>query len=388
MSRKIETKAVHAGAGANPTSAVSMPIFQTSIFRLGTCADGAEICSQIAPAELYTRWGNPTTAAMEAAVAELESAEGAMAFASGMGAVSAAVLSRVRAGDHVLAQRNLYGGTVELLGQFLAQMGAQTTFADAGDFAELVQDNTTLIYVETPANPATEVVDLEAVAAIGRARGVFTICDNTWASPINQRPIELGIDGVVHSATKYLGGHSDVISGVVAGPREWLESVWRYLKILGACPSPHDAWLVLRGLKTLAVRVRQQNDNAMQIAEVLDAHPAVAAVHYPGLAHHPGHAIARRQMHGFGGMIAFDLAGGLSAGRKLLDGFELITQAVSLGGTETLAVHPASTSHACLTDAQREAAGIGPGLIRMSVGIEAAEDLIVDLVAGLDRLSG
>ncbi len=385
-SRGFSTRSIHAGAEANPTHALAVPIFQTSTFRFDSAEHGAAMCTATAPAELYTRWGNPTTRALELALADLEGGEAALAFSSGMAAGATAVMASVQGGDHVVAAQCLYTGMTELFERVLPPLGVTTTFVDPADpraFERALTPATRMLYVETPANPTLAVTDLAAVAELARRHGIFTIADNTWASPVNQLPLELGIDAVVHSATKYLGGHSDLIAGAVVGARPWIERVWFYLKIFGGCPSPHDAFLLHRGLKTLSLRVERQNATAQQLAELLAAHPAALAVHYPGLPDHPGHEVARRQMRGFGGMLAFEVAGGLEAGRRMLDSFGLITHAVSLGGVETLAVHAASTTHAPLTPEERRRAGIGEGLIRMSVGLEDAADLIADLEQAL-----
>ena len=385
----FETRAVHAGAEVNTTHSVSMPIYQSSTFRFDSCAHGADLSQQVNPDELYTRWGNPTVTALSRAVADLEGGEAALSFSSGMGAGSAAVVATVAAGDHCVVANCLYAGMTELFEGVLDRFGVETTFVDPADLNAIeaaVRPNTKLIYVETPANPTLAITDLAAVAAIGRKNGVFTIADNTWASPYNQRPIELGIDAVVHSATKYLAGHSDVVAGHAVGPKAWIDKVWKALKIFGACPSPNDAWLVSRGIKTLAVRVPVQNANAMALAEFLDDHAAVEKVHYPGLASHPGHAIAAKQMDGFGGMLSFEVVGGVEAGQAVIEGLRLVTHAVSLGGTETLAVHAASTTHAPLSPEARERAGVTPGLIRVSVGIEGAADLIADFAQALERV--
>ncbi len=377
----FHTRAVHAGDDANETSAVAMPIFQSSTFRFDSAAHGAALSAAKAPTHLYTRWGNPTTRAAELAVASLERGEAALAFSSGMAAGSTAVLSVVKAGDHVVAAASLYAGMVELFERVLPAFGVTTTFVDATDassFDRATRDATRLYYVETPANPTLALTDLAAVAAAARARSIFTIADNTWASPFNQRPLELGIDAVIHSATKYLGGHTDVISGVAIGTTAWIERVWPFFKVFGGCPSPHDSYLLLRGVKTIGIRVERQNDTALRVARHLEAHPRVATVYYPGLESHPQHALARRQMDGFGGMLSFEVKGGVDAGRRLLESLELVVHAVSLGGVETLAAHPASTTHAPLTQPERERAGITDGLIRISIGLESADDLIAD----------
>jgi methionine-gamma-lyase len=385
------TRLIHAGAEANETSALTVPIYQTSTFRFASAEEGADLCRSVAPDHLYTRWGNPTTRALELALADVEGAEAALAFSSGMAAGVTAVMAMVKGGDHVVAANCLYAGMTELFERVLPPLGVTTTFVDPqedGAFERALRSETRLIYVETPANPTLAITDLAAVAELARSRSIFTLADNTWASPWNTRPLTLGIDAVIHSATKYLGGHSDVIAGAAMGSREWIERVWPYLKVFGGCPSPHDAWLLHRGLKTLGLRVERQNATAMVLAEFLDGHPKVARVHYPGLPGHPGHAAARRQMTGFGGMLAFEVTGGVSAGRTILESLSLVTHAVSLGGVETLAVHPASTTHAPLTAEERRRAGVGDGLIRMSVGLEAPRDLIADLEQALAAADG
>lgn len=386
---ELSTRAVHAGDAANDSMAVSMPIYQSSTFRFRDAEHGARISAEQAPTHLYTRWGNPTARAVELSLASLENAEAALLFSSGMAAGSTAVLSMVKSGDHIVAGSGLYAGMVELFERVLPRFGVETTFVDPVDpeqFRAALRENTRLIYVETPANPTLVLTDLHAVADVARERNVFTIADNTWASPVNQRPLELGIDAVVHSATKYLGGHTDVIAGAVAGSRRWIERVWPFLKVLGGCPSPHDAYLLLRGIKTLPVRVREQNATALELARFLERHDAVLRVHHPGLESHPQHELARRQMLGFGGMLAFELKGGMEAGRNLLERLRLTIHAVSLGGIETLAVHPASTTHGPLTPEERRRAGIGEGLIRVSVGLESARDLIADFHQALDGI--
>ncbi len=376
------TRLIHAGAEANETSALTVPIYQSSTFRFDSAEQGAELCRAVAPSHLYTRWGNPTTRALELTLADAEGAGAALAFSSGMAAGVTAVMAMVKSGDHIVAANCLYTGMTELFERILAPLGVDTTFVDPqveDAFEQALRPATRLIYLETPANPTLAVTDLKAVADLARRRGIFTLADNTWASPWNTRPLELGIDAVVHSATKYLGGHSDVVAGAAMGSREWIDRLWPYLKIFGGCPSPHDAWLLHRGLKTLGLRVERQNATAMTIAEFLQRHQRVASVYYPGLPGHAGHAVARRQMRGFGGMLAFEVEGGVEAGRAVLESLSLLTHAVSLGGVETLAVHPASTTHAPLTSEERRRAGIGDGLIRTSVGLEEPADLIADL---------
>jgi cystathionine beta-lyase/cystathionine gamma-synthase len=386
--RDFATRAAHAGDRANPSKALAVPIYQTSTFRLESAAEGAEQSAAIAPPAFYTRWGNPTTRALEEAIADLEGGEAALAFSSGMAAGATAVLTLVSAGDHVVAARSLYSGMTELFARFLPRFGVVTTFVDAADVAAIeaaLRPTTRLIYVETPANPNLLITDLRAVAALAKRREVFSIADNTYASPYNQQPLGLGIDAVVHSATKSLGGHSDVVAGVVVGARAFVERVWGQMKLLGNNPGPHDSWLVLRGLKTLALRAERMNASALAIARFLVEQPEVKRVHYPGLESHPGHEVAKRQMRGFGSMIAFEIAGGKQGGTHFLEALELVVHAVSLGGPETLASHPASTTHAMLTPEERARAGIDEGLVRLSVGLEDAGELCADLRQALQR---
>ena len=379
--RDPHSLAVHAGAGRAPDRPLSVPIVQASTFALPSTARGAELSTAVAPPRFYTRWGNPTIRALEVALAELEGAEAALAFGSGMAAMSTAVIASVAAGDHVLCSRHIYGGVVQLVRDLLPRFGVEGELVDVRDPEALtahIRPTTRLLLLESPANPTVDVVDLKALCAIARRHGVCTLVDNTWATPWNQRPLALGADGVVHSVTKALGGHSDVIAGAVIGPRAWVDAVWRTQKVLGGCISPHDAWLVIRGIKTLGVRQERACATALELARWLRAHPAVRRVHYPGLAEHPGHAVARAQMRSFGSMLAFEVAS-REAAAAVAEGVRLITHAVSLGGVESLICHPASTTHSPLDDAELAAAGIAPGLLRMSVGLEGVDDLAEDL---------
>jgi methionine-gamma-lyase len=392
MSREwgINTKAVHAGREANPTRAVAPPIFQTAVFELEDAAAGARFAQAVAPTEYYTRWGNPTTRQAEDAIALLEGGERALVLGSGMAAITTAVLACVQSGDHIVAGRSLYAATLELFHTILPRWGIEVTFVsptDPENFRRAIRANTKLLYVETPSNPRLDLTDLEAVARIAREHGLFTIADNTFATPYNQRPLALGIDAVVHSATKYLGGHHDLTAGVIVGSAAFIERCWKQAKIFGPTLSPFEAWLLIRGMKTFGLRLERQNANAQRIAEFLEGHPQIARVFYPGLPSHPQHDLARRQMRGFGGMIAFEVKGGREAGRQLVQSVRLITLAVSLGGVSSLIQHPASMSHGPIPEHERQATGITEGLIRLSVGIEDVEDLIADLEQALRRLS-
>ncbi len=383
----------------DPYGAHEMPIYQTSTFVFDRAADAAARFAGEAPGFMYTRIGTPTVARWEQKVAALES-EGtgqeaaALAFGSGMGACTAAILGLVKQGDHVVAMRPLYGGTSELLLDILPRYGVAVTFVRAGDAPAALEaaarrPRTRLVFVETPANPTLDVVDLAHAASVARAAGARLAVDNTFATPIFQKPLALGADLVIHSSTKYLGGHGTVVGGVVVGrDRELLAGPLNQMKkVFGSVPSPFDAWLLLQGVKTLRLRVEREAQTARRLAAELAQHQAVEWVRYPGLADDPGHEIARRQMAGFGGMIALGLRGGEEAGRRFLDALALCKRAVSLGCTDTLIEHPASTTHAHLPAQERAAAGITDGLIRISVGLESADDLERDILGALERAS-
>ena len=377
-----DTIAIHADRDLNETRAVTPPIWQTSTFWAATDEEFLEAATRPRHDRFYTRYGNPTHSQVAAVVAALEGAEAAHVASSGMAAVTGAVFAHVRAGDHVVAQASHYAGTTTLLRDLMPRFGVETTFVDQRDplnFEAAVRPTTRLVVVETPSNPLATVTDLAAVAAIARARGIVTIADNTFATPINQRPIEHGIDLVFHSATKYLGGHSDLVAGVVVGSRERVERVWEDSIALGSCASPFDGWLILRGLRTLGLRVERHNATAGALARFLEEHPKVERVYYAGLASHPQHETARRQMSGFGGVVGFELTGGYDAAERFLASVRVARRAASLGGVESLVVHPAAMWAHSYTDEQREAAGIKPGLIRFSVGLESEQDLLRDV---------
>lgn len=383
---RVRTRAVHHPDVVARSVPLAAPLYQSATFRLAAASIGAEYAAEVHPSSFYTRWGNPTTEVWEKVVADLEGAERGLAFASGMAAISTTLLALLRPGDHVVAANSLYAATTELLNRELRGLGVETTFVDATspeNFERAVTPRTRLFYVETPDNPNLLLTDIAAVARLAHRHGITVLADNTFASPINQSPLALGADLVVHSATKYLCGHSDVIGGCVVGRSDLLDRVWRQQKLLGGCLDPHAAWLLLRGIKTLAVRVERQNENASRIAAFLAEHPAVALVRYPGLASHPQHALACRQMHGFGGMLSFELKAGRAGGLRLVEATRLMVLAVSLGGVETLIEHAATMTHAPLSDDELARAGISPGLIRLSVGIEDADDLIADLERAL-----
>jgi methionine-gamma-lyase len=379
--RGFQTRAVHGGTVRDPLKSVSPPIYQTSTFRYDTMADGAALGADQGAGWYYTRWGNPTTRLFEELMAELEGGEDALAAASGMGAIATAILSVLEPGSHVVSPRGVYQATFELFREIVPQYGVEVTLLDSVETAayeRALRPNTRLVYLETPNNPLMQVTDIAAVAALARRAGAVTICDNTFASPYNQTPIALGVDLVVHSATKYLGGHHDLSAGVIVGRRDRIRRAVRMLRIFGAVLDPFAAWLLVRALRTIGIRVERHNQSAQRLAEFLAGHPRVERVNYPGLASHAQHTLAVRQMRGFGGMLSFEVSGGFEAGVRCVEGLRLATLAVSLGGHETLVTHPASTTSVGIPKEDRERAGITDGLIRVSVGLEDVEDLIED----------
>jgi len=385
----VETQLIHGDRGLNPTAAVVAPIYQTATFRAESAEDFGDRASRPRHPEFYTRFGNPNRVQVESVLAELEGAESAMVTASGMAAVSTTALTFVRKGDHVVAQTNHYGGTLTLVRDFLPKFGVEFTLVDqtsVAAFRSAIRPNTKLVFVESPSNPVMKITDLRAVAALARQHGAMTIADNTFATPLNQRPLELGVDLVFHSATKYFGGHSDLIAGVIMGSASLVEKVWNTSVILGGVLAPFDAWLLLRGVRTLALRVRQQNENALALARFLETQPAVKAVHYPGLESHPQHELASRQMSGFGGMLSFELKGGYGAAGCFLKKVRLASHAVSLGGVETLVVNAAANFLHYMSAEEAERSGVSTGLVRVSSGIEAANDLIADFEQALTSL--
>ena len=377
----FDSKLIHAGAFKDPYGSATVPIYQTSTFAFDSAQTGADRFAGTAEGYIYTRLGNPTIAALERCVAELENGAGGIATSSGMGAVSTVYMAFLGQGAHVVGTASVYGPSRVLLEKHLTRFGVESTWVDTTDLENLkaaLRPNTRMVYIESPANPTMQVTDIAAVAALARRIGALTICDNTFASPFNQTPLALGVDLVVHSATKYLGGHHDVTAGVIAGRRDLIRRAVRALRIYGPVLDPFAAWLLVRGLRTLGIRVERHNHNAARLAEFLAGHPRVEKIHYPGLPSHPQHAVAVRQMRGFGGMLSFEVRGGFEAGVRTVEGLRIASLAVSLGGHETLVTHPASTSSVGIPKADRERAGITDGLIRVSVGLEDADDLIED----------
>ncbi|MBI4410693.1 MAG: cystathionine gamma-synthase [Gemmatimonadetes bacterium] len=379
---RFATRAVHAGQEPDPTTgAIMPPVYQTSTYvqeALGKPRRGYE----------YARVQNPTREAMEANIAALEGARHGVAFASGLAAIEA-VVKRLSAGDHIVSEENTYGGTHRMFTQVLARLGLEFTFVDSRDpdnVRRALLPNTRLVHLETPTNPMMRLADLRAIAAIAHDAGALVAVDNTFATPYNQRPLELGADIVVHSSTKYLNGHSDVVGGVVVTNDEQVATDLRFLqKSTGAIPGPWDCWLILRGTKTLHLRMEAHNRSGQRIAEFLERHPRVEAVNYPGLPSHPQHELARRQMCGFTGMLSVEL-GSLERARKFAEGTRLFALGESLGGVESLIGHPALMTHATVARERRTAMGITDGLVRLSVGVEDPEDLIEDLDQALQRV--
>ena len=383
------TKAIHGGKMADAHKSVAPPLYQTATFYYDTADEGARLGQEIPPGYVYTRWANPTTRAFEEKAALLEGAEDALATASGMAAVSTAVLTALRRGEHAVAPSAIYQATYQLFADILPSYGIETTVIPDGEVASYeraLRPTTKLLYIETPNNPLLGITDIAGVVGLARGHGALTIADNTFATPYNQNPIALGVDVVVHSATKYLGGHHDLTAGVLAGGAAFIKRSKRILRIFGATIDPFGAWLAMRGVITLGLRVARQNDSAQRLAEFLAAHPKVERVHYPGLSSHPAHAVARRQMRGYSGMLSFEVRGGYEAGVRAFEALAVAKRATSLGGTTTLVSHPASLSSVHMPREVREAAGITDGLIRVSVGIEDAEDLLEDFGQALDQV--
>ncbi len=379
----LQTRMIHGARADNPTPAVTPPIYQTSTYLLATPEEGAVLASSTAPAMFYGRDGSPNTKQVEALLADLEGSEAALAVGSGMAAITLAVTSNVRAGDHVVAQHTHYTSALTLLRQTLPGYGVEVTLVDQRDpaaFAAAMRPNTKVVYTESPTNPTMDLTDLAATARIAHAGGALAITDNTFASAYNQRPLDLGYDLVVHSATKYLNGHADVMAGVICSSRERIAAAWDQMIVYGPVLQPFEAWLLRRGLQTYPMRMAIHNRNGLAVAQFLETHPAVARVYYPGLPSHPQHELARQQMPGgFGGMLAFELQGGYEAAYRAIGRTRVCLLAVSLGGIETLITHPASMIHTHQTDDERATAGISPGLIRLSVGVEDVTDIIADL---------
>ncbi|MDT3272254.1 methionine gamma-lyase [Shewanella sp. SP2S2-4] len=388
---KAATQVIHGGHEREAFGALVTPLYQSATFVFESAQQGGERFAGNEPGYIYTRLGNPTTAELERKMAILEGAEAAAATASGMGAVSAALLANLQMGDHLVASNAVYGCTYALMTTQFARFGIEVSLVDFSSVAEIeaaIKSNTKVIFCETPVNPHLQVFDLAAIATIAKRYQLVSIVDNTFMTPLLQRPLDFGIDLVIHSATKYLNGHGDVIAGIVCGSEEQLHKVkYEILKDIGAVISPHDAWLILRGLKTLDVRLQRHCDSAQRVAEFLAEHPSINRVYYPGLASHQGHKFIGQQMKRAGGVIAFELAANLEEAMAFVGHLSLFSIAVSLGDAESLIQHPASMTHSPYTPEARAAAGIGDNLLRISIGLEDCDDIIADLSQALARLA-
>lgn len=390
MKRKYEHPETQATRGAvdleKKNGPMSLPIYQTSTFEV---KDNDEQLRLTGSDSYYTRYGNPTNTAAERTIAELEGVDAALTFASGMGAITTTLMALLKAGDHVVAQRDVYGGTHKFLSQWLPKFGVETTFVDSTEYSQhehAIRPSTKLLYVESPTNPALRVIDLRRTASLAKEHALISMIDSTFATPINQQPAEFGFDLIMHSGTKYLGGHTDLICGVVAGRKELIEKILSTRTTIGNCMDPHASWMLVRGMKTLAVRVARQNENALRVAEFLEQHSKVRHVHYPFLQSHPQHALAKTQMLGGGGMVTFEVEGTGEDARRVSEALRLFTLAPSLGGVESLVSIPVLTSHLMVPEGDRQKMGVTEQMIRLSVGIENADDLIADLEHALEAV--
>lgn len=387
----INSKLIHAGHRADPTGAITVPIYQTSTFAFRDAQHGAALFAGQEDGYIYTRMGNPTIRALEEIVAELENGCGGIATSSGMGAVATLYLAVLSAGAHMVSTASVYGPSRGLMENHFSRFGVESSYLDTSDLGRVrdaLRPETRLVYVETPSNPTMQLTDIAQVAALAHAHGCLLAVDNTFASPYLQKPLDLGADVVLHSVTKFINGHADVVGGILVAKDQSIYKLLRSVMInLGCNMDPHQAFLVSRGLKTLGIRVERAQRNALEIARWLEGQTEVQTVRYVGLESHPQHDLAKRQMRGFGSMISFELKGGMEAGRQLMNALKVATLAVSLGGVETLVEHPASMTHAGISPEDRRAAGFSDGLVRYSVGIEDVEDLIADLRQAFDAVA-
>jgi methionine-gamma-lyase len=387
----FSTKSVHSGEKPCPlTGSITTPIYQTSNFGFSDLDSLRRAFKDHSKGYFYTRYTNPTFEAIEKKLADIMGAQKASVFSSGMAALTSAILSLVSSGDHIVSAFDIYGGTFNFFANVLPRYGVTVDLVEttnAGRLADSIRPNTKVIFFESPTNPLLKLMDISEVAKIGKERGIVTFMDNTFATPFNQKPIEMGVDLVMHSATKYLGGHSDLIGGVVAGGEEVMKKVMSFRYVFGGIPDPQSAWLLMRGVKTLKIRMEAHNQNGTRVAQFLEYHPHVDRVYYPGLKSHPQHGLAKRQMKGFGGMVSFEVAGGNDSLGKFLGRLHTCQLAVSLGGIESLICPPSLTTHRRLSQSERIKAGIKDNLLRLSVGIEDAQDLIHDLDQALSAIS-
>ncbi len=385
--RHPETEAVRGGTDlAKKNGPLVAPIYQTSTFEV---TDNDQQVRATSTDMFYTRYGNPTNSVAESAIAELEGADAALLFSSGMNAITTSILALVKNGDHIVAQEDIYGGVTKFLTSWLPKLGVETTFVETANYNQLarsIRPNTKLLYVESPTNPTLKIVDLRKVSALAKQHGLITAIDSTFATPINQRPFEFGIDLVMHSGTKYFAGHADLICGAVAGRKDLIETIHATRTTLGGNMDPHAAWLLLRGIKTLAVRVQRQNESALRVAEYLAQNRKVKYVYYPFAEGHPQRALAMETMQGGGGVLTFEIDGSHEDARQLSESLNLFTLAPSLGGVDSLVSIPVLTSHAMISAEHRRKMGVTDQMIRLSVGIENADDLIADLQQALARM--
>jgi cystathionine beta-lyase/cystathionine gamma-synthase len=387
--RHPETEAVRGGTDLHKKNGpLITPIYQTSTFEVTDMKQQARATDTDM---FYTRYGNPTHTVAESAIAELEGADGALLFASGMSAITTSILALVKSGDHIVAQRDIYGGATKFFTQWLPKFGVETTLVDTTDceqHARAIRPNTKILHLESPTNPTLRVVDLKRVAALAKKHDLITLIDSTFATPINCRPVEFGIDLVMHSGTKYFGGHADLICGIVAGRKDLIETIHATRTTTGCNMDPHAAWLLLRGIRTLAVRVQRQNENALRIARYLKKHAKVRSVSYPFLEGHPQRALAMEQMRGGGGVLSFEVEGTGEDACRFAEALQLFTLAPSLGGVDSLVTIPVITSHAMIRAEEREKMGVTEEMVRLSVGVENVDDLIADLEQAFSVVKG
>jgi methionine-gamma-lyase len=388
---KMETRVVRSEGKYDGRRLVSVPIYQSALFPFQSAEEGAALFAKRAEGYFYTRFGNPTHTAFEKLMANLEGGEEGVAFSSGMAAILTIIYVLCKRGGQVLASNPIYGGTYSLFADILPAMGVDLRYLDAQTFPQAlpkaVSRRTQVLFLESPTNPTMDMVDIEAVAGFGKKHGIPVVVDNTFATPYHQQPLEMGATAVLHSATKYLGGHGDTIGGIVVADRGLANKVKQEQIRMGNNIAPFTAWLLIRGIKTLALRMEKHSENALAVARFLEGHPKVKRVYYPGLPSHPQYSLARKQMkNGFSGMVAFEIKGGRKEGARFLNNLNLCMVAISLGAVETLIEHPASMTHASVSAEELKKGGISEGMIRMSVGIENKEDIIADLEQGLRKI--
>jgi len=386
---RFNSKLIHGGMIKDKFGSVNVPIYQTSTFAFESAEEGEKCFLGESSGYIYTRLGNPTIKALETSISELCGGFGGIAVSSGMGAVNTIYMSLLSKGDHMVGTAAVYGPSRVVMEEQWSRFGVESTFVDTTDLKNItdaIKPNTKVLYIETPANPTLDITDIKACVEIAKKHNLIVVVDNTFSSPYLQRPIEYGVDVVFHSMTKFINGHADIVAGIIVTKDEALYKKIRPMMIaLGCNMDPHQAYLVLRGLKTLGIRIDRAQENAFKIAQWLEKHPKIEWVKYPGLASHPQHELAKKQMYGFGAMISFELKGGFTAGKTLMNNVKVATLAVSLGGVETLIEHPASMTHSKVPMASKLEAGITEGLVRYAVGIEDVNDLIADLEQGLAK---